>query len=107
MDKPMTIAPLPTATAIFDVTRYGLESRYYDTPVGPVRMFEGGSGPALLLLHGIGGGASSYYWARVAPLLARRYRVTTFDFVGWGDSDHPAVSYSSMIMSPRFVRCSV
>jgi pimeloyl-ACP methyl ester carboxylesterase len=43
----------------------------------------------VVLLHGIGGGASSYYWGRVAPLLARHYRVLAFDFVGWGDSEHP------------------
>jgi pimeloyl-ACP methyl ester carboxylesterase len=86
MDEPMTLAQ---SRQTFDLTRCGLQSRYGDTPVGQVRLFEGGSGPSLLLLHGIGGGASSYYWARVAPLLARYYRVIAFDFVGWGDSDHP------------------
>jgi len=76
--------------AAFDLTDIGFIRSRLQTPSGSLAMFEGGAGPTLLLLHGIGGGASSYYWARVAPFLARHYRTIAFDFVGWGDSDHPA-----------------
>jgi len=44
----------------------------------------------LLLLHGIGGGASSYFWSALGPLLARHFSVVAADFVGWGNAEHPA-----------------
>jgi pimeloyl-ACP methyl ester carboxylesterase len=44
-----------------------------------------GSGPWLTLLHGFP--ASSWDYSRVVPLLASRFRVLTFDFLGYGESD--------------------
>lgn len=46
-----------------------------------------GSGPWLTFLHGFP--TSSWDWAKVAPVLARRFRVLCFDFLGFGDSDKP------------------
>jgi pimeloyl-ACP methyl ester carboxylesterase len=41
-------------------------------------------GPAILLLHGFGG--SMYWWNRVVPLLADRFRVLRVDLLGHGDT---------------------
>lgn len=47
----------------------------------------GGSGPALLLLHGIP--ETHLMWHRVAPVLAERYTVVVTDLRGFGDSSAP------------------
>ena len=51
-----------------------------------------GSGPALLLLHGIAN--SSETWARVAPLLSERFTVIAPDLLGHGQSATPRGDYS-------------
>ncbi len=46
-----------------------------------------GEGIPLLVLHGFP--TASYDYARLAPLLADRYRLILFDFLGFGFSDKP------------------
>lgn len=52
----------------------------------------GGSGPVLMLLHGMAG--SSVTWERVLPELTRRYTVVAPDLPGHGESDKPRGDYS-------------
>jgi pimeloyl-ACP methyl ester carboxylesterase len=52
----------------------------------------GGSGPALLLLHGIAN--SSDTWSRAAPLLSDRFTVIAPDLLGHGESATPRGDYS-------------
>jgi len=52
-----------------------------------VNYHQAGSGPDVLLLHGIYG--NSWDWHSLWPLLTQQYRVTALDFVGCGDSDKP------------------
>ena len=50
---------------------------------GPVHVADfGGSGPAMVLVHGLGG--SHVNWIPVAPLLAERFSVTAIDLAGFG-----------------------
>jgi pimeloyl-ACP methyl ester carboxylesterase len=51
-----------------------------------------GSGPPLLLLHGIGD--SSRTWDQVLPLLASKYTVIAPDLLGHGDSEKPRADYA-------------
>ena len=51
-----------------------------------------GSGPALLLIHGIAG--SSRAWREVMPALAERYTVVAPDLIGHGQSAKPIGDYS-------------
>src|SRR5581483_8536865 len=53
-----------------------------------------GSGPALLLVHGVYAAASAYEWRRVVDALAARHTVYTIDLLGFGRSDRPAARYS-------------
>jgi pimeloyl-ACP methyl ester carboxylesterase len=72
-----------TATAIADKTAtvYGAKIRYQ----------EAGSGPVVVLLHGLGADGSS--WAsNIAPLSAK-YRVIVPDQIGFGKSDKPFINY--------------
>lgn len=52
-----------------------------------VRVFSGGSGSPLLLLHGWG--ASSDSFAPLIPELSRKHSVVAFDFPGFGKSEAP------------------
>lgn len=63
-------------------------------PVGGVDLhwMELGSGPPLVLLHGLG--ESHHTWSRIAPRLAREYRVLMPDLGGHGRSARPNASYS-------------
>ena len=51
-----------------------------------------GSGPAILLIHGIGD--NSLAWAPVHAHLARRFTVIAPDLLGHGQSDKPRADYS-------------
>ena len=51
-----------------------------------------GTGPALLLLHGLG--CSHRTWLPVLDALARRYTVIAPDLLGHGESDKPRADYS-------------
>jgi pimeloyl-ACP methyl ester carboxylesterase len=53
---------------------------------------EMGSGPPLVLLHGLGD--SHRTWRRVAPRLAERFRVLLLDLPGHGLSDRPDAPYT-------------
>lgn len=50
--------------------------------------------PALLFLHGFGGGSSAYEWSKVYPAFAAEYQILAPDLIGWGRSDHPARNYT-------------
>ena len=43
--------------------------------------------PVIIIMHGFPD--SLHIYDRLAPLLANRYRVISFDFLGWGRSDKP------------------
>lgn len=57
---------------------------------------EDNAGPCLVLVHGVGAGASSFMWRRNFDELARDFRVYALDLLGFGFSEKPAnVSYSA------------
>ncbi|HEY4451574.1 MAG TPA: alpha/beta hydrolase [Solirubrobacteraceae bacterium] len=53
---------------------------------------QAGSGPVLVLIHGIT--SDSRTWRRVMPYLARRFTVIAPDLIGHGGSDKPKGDYS-------------
>jgi pimeloyl-ACP methyl ester carboxylesterase len=57
-----------------------------------VRYFRAGTGPAVLLVHGMAGSAST--WKSSMRLLARDYTVIAPDLLGHGRSDKPRTDYS-------------
>lgn len=56
-----------------------------------IKYVEAGSGPAVVLLHGLGGNSAN--WAFNTPALAQKFRVIAPDQVGFGQSDKPLVNY--------------
>lgn len=62
----------------------GLEERWLDAHGVRLRYFAGGSGPFLVLVHGLGGAASN--WRTLAPELTDRFRVLVPELPGHGGS---------------------
>ncbi|HEU4593549.1 MAG TPA: alpha/beta fold hydrolase [Pyrinomonadaceae bacterium] len=52
---------------------------------------EAGSGPVVVLLHGLGGNTAN--WAFNVPALAQKFRVVVPDQIGFGRSDKPFINY--------------
>jgi pimeloyl-ACP methyl ester carboxylesterase len=76
---------------VTDAKLPGLEARFADVKGVQMRYFVGGTGPPLLLVHGLGGAASN--WTELVPLLLKRYRLLVPDLPGHGGSTAlPAVS---------------
>ncbi|MFL5542204.1 MAG: alpha/beta fold hydrolase, partial [Longimicrobiaceae bacterium] len=57
-----------------------------------------GRGPDLVMVHGLG--ANLAFWGlRIAPLLAREFRVTSYDLRGHGRSAAPPAGYTCADMA--------
>ena len=61
-------------------------------PWGRLSVQVAGTGPPLLLLHGLGG--SGRYWAGIGPLLAETRTLISPDLAGFGRSDKPRIDYT-------------
>lgn len=62
----------------------GLRKVVVPSPAGPQTVFAGGSGPVLVLLHGVGDNAGT--WFHVARSLAAHYTLVVPDLAGHGES---------------------
>jgi 3-oxoadipate enol-lactonase len=71
----------------------GIQDGYVKTKgYGRIHYRETGKGPALMLMHT--NGASAYQYEAMAPLLARHFRVISWDMPGHGDSDRITRHYT-------------
>ena len=66
----------------------GFERSKIQVSGASINCVHGGSGPAVLLLHGYP--QTHCIWHRVAPQLAKQYTVVAADLRGYGDSSKPA-----------------
>jgi len=62
-----------------------------------------GSGPPIVLIHGVYAGASSYEYRKLFPLLAAHHRVIAFDLLGCGLSDRPNLGYSADLFTEQII----
>lgn len=81
--------PLP-----FDVRNWKDDGRFIDHRGDKIFVLDTNSHPgrSIFILHGFP--SSSFDWHLVVPELAKRARVVTFDFLGYGLSDKPDRAYS-------------
>jgi pimeloyl-ACP methyl ester carboxylesterase len=70
-----------------DVTVYGQNIHYA----------EAGSGPPVILLHGLWGGLNE--WAPIVAPLSMTHRVIVMDFIGFHGSDKPGTNYHNALLS--------
>jgi 2-hydroxy-6-oxonona-2,4-dienedioate hydrolase len=83
-------APFTPATAARGVSAQAADKEV--TVFGQkIHYVEAGSGPVVVLLHGLGGNSAN--WAFNVPALAQKYRVVVPDQLGFGRSDKPLINY--------------
>jgi pimeloyl-ACP methyl ester carboxylesterase len=70
----------------------GLATRVLDT---------GGAGSTLVLIHGLAN--SIEIWGRVAPRLAKRFRVVAFDLPGFGQASRPDAAYDEAFFAGQLM----
>jgi pimeloyl-ACP methyl ester carboxylesterase len=77
------------------------EEKTIDVEGKRTRYLTAGSGPPLVLLHGVGTSAGEWSW--VIPALARNHLVYAIDLPGYDGSDEPPNSAYSSAFSARFI----
>lgn len=77
----------------------GFDSQTVDTAQGPIFCRTGGTGPALLLLHGYP--QSHVIWHKIAPGLAKTFTLVMPDLPGYGQSSIPPLSADHAAYSKR------
>lgn len=80
--RPLTVDAWMSRLAL---GKRGLQASGLATPAGTMTVWEGGSGPAMVLLHGAGDQAGA--WARIMEPLVADYRVLAPDLPGHWKSD--------------------
>src|SRR5262245_32946880 len=81
----------------------GVHSRYLTAGPHRLHYLEAGSGPPLVLVHGLASSAARD-WGRLLAPLARRYHVLAPDLPGFGDSERPRDADYSIPMQVEAVR---
>ena len=79
----------------------GFELASIDTGEATIHVRHGGSGPPVLLLHGIP--ETHVMWHKAAPLLARDFTVVAADLRGYGDSSKPTSTADHAPYSKRAI----
>jgi pimeloyl-ACP methyl ester carboxylesterase len=76
--------PGPVEKAVLASLAPTFAARRVETPFGSLRVLEGGAGPTLILLHGRGNAATT--WFQMLPALAKSHHVFAVDLPGFGQS---------------------
>ncbi len=88
-----TVVPLPGLGATHsELVREAATTRWTTVHGHDVAYRQAGSGPVLVMVHGIAG--SSGTWVPAMPLLAERFTVIAPDLLGHGESAKPRGDYS-------------
>ncbi len=97
--------PLSVLEALGELTLRLSGVRSRDVQAGPyrLRVLEAGSGPPLVLVHGLGSSAM-LDWGRLIAPLGRRYHVYAPDLPGFGRSERPKDADYSIPMQAEAVR---
>ena len=77
----------PVYTAPDSYADHRNQQQLLETDDGNIAFTDHGSGPVIVLLHGVP--TSSWMYRKVVPLLQDDMRVITVDFLGYGSSDKP------------------
>lgn len=94
--EPATIAPFPGFS-------HGIEVRWMNIDGARMRYLRAGSGPAIILLHGLLG--YSFSWRFTIPALAPYFTVYAPDMMGAGFSDRPqGIDHSMRGASERLLQ---
>lgn len=73
------------------------EDKYYEWRFGEIRYTQKGNGVPILLLHDLTAGSSSYEFHKIVDQLSKNHEVYTIDFLGYGLSDKPNMTYTNYL----------
>lgn len=73
------------------------ENKYYEWRFGKIRYTKRGTGTPILLLHDLTVGSSSYEYHKIAGALAANHEVYCLDFLGYGLSDKPDMTFTNYL----------
>ncbi len=73
------------------------DNHYYEWRFGKIRYSKKGSGTPLLLLHDLTVGSSVYEFHKVVDSLAENHEVYAIDFLGYGLSDKPNLTFTNYL----------
>ena len=74
-----------------------IPSKFYEWRFGKIRYTKKGTGTPLLLLHDLTVGSSAYEFHKVIDALAENHEVYALDFLGFGLSDKPNMTYTNYL----------
>lgn len=83
--------------ASYKYKRIQKKYKTYSWKLGNIHYRVEGKGQPILLIHGIGNGASSYEWRKNIPLLSKNFRVYSVDLLGFGYSSRPKITYTAYL----------
>lgn len=94
--RPVTPAPegrpiVASAVEAVPAQDAAIADKYATVFGAKIHYLEAGSGPVVILLHGLGGSTAN--WAPTIAPLAQKYRVLVPDQIGFGKSDKPMLNY--------------
>ena len=69
---------------------------------GQMVYHESGTGPALVFIHDVGVGASSYQWSKIYSAFAATHRVLAPDLIGFGESERPRAQLTAADYAASF-----
>ena len=95
-------APMPRST--LPSPPLGLHHYWLRRDWGWLHLSAGGQGPALWLVHGLGGSGQDFY--DLAPLLSQEFTLLIPDLPGAGFSDKPDLDYSPVWLAHELARVS-
>lgn len=72
-------------------------NKYYEWRFGKIRYTKKGTGSPVLLLHNLTAGSSGYEFSAIIDSLAEKHEVYTIDFLGYGLSDKPNITYTNYL----------
>jgi len=77
------------------------ESYKYKWRHGRIRYVVAGKGEPVLLLHGLSAGSSLLEWEEQIGVLSKDYCVYALDFLGYGESNKPNITYSAYLFASQ------
>ncbi len=99
-ERPVTVYE---GWAVFRLRLSGVHSRHVQAGSYRLHYLEAGSGPPVLLIHGLASNATRD-WGRLVGPLGRRFHVLAPDLPGFGDSERPPAADYSIPMQVEAVR---
>lgn len=74
-----------------------LNSYLYQWKFGKIHYTVSGTGPALLLVHSLNNGASSFEFNKIIKKLSKNHTIFAIDLIGYGNSEKPKITYTAYL----------